>query len=84
MDNQSQGAFCDENHAFPTMPRIAVNALNGSIGDLNIPRHLRDYGITEADIPNLAAGAMKVTRLLANNPRLITLADAIEIYTQAL
>lgn len=61
-----------------------MNALNGSIGDLNVSRHLCDYGVTEEDIANLAAGAMKVTRMLANNPRSITLADAIEIYKQAL
>jgi len=35
-------------------------------------------------IPMLADGVMKVTRLLANNPRALTLEDAKRIYKAAL
>lgn len=48
-----------------------------------IPRRLRDVGVTEADIPLLAADAMKQTRLLVNNPVEIALADAERIYRAA-
>ena len=51
--------------------------------DLRVPRRLRDVGIPENAIPRLAEAAMKVTRLLANNPRKITLEDAIAIYKSA-
>ncbi len=52
--------------------------------DLRVPRHLAEFGVTEADIPRLAEGVMKVTRLLANNPRQIALEDAVDIYRAAL
>ena len=48
-----------------------------------IPRRLSDVGVPESAIPGMAAGAMKVTRLLNNNPRDVTLADAERIYRHA-
>ncbi|MDR0901378.1 MAG: iron-containing alcohol dehydrogenase [Opitutaceae bacterium] len=48
-----------------------------------IPQRLRDTGVPEADLPRLAQEAMKVTRLLKNNPRELTAADALEIYRAA-
>ncbi|UCF84624.1 MAG: iron-containing alcohol dehydrogenase [Desulfobacteraceae bacterium] len=62
----------------------AIDAIERLAEDLRVPRHLADFGITEKDIPELAEGAMKVTRLLANNPRTMTLEDAKEIYKAAL
>lgn len=62
----------------------AVEALRILSQDLQIPAHLSDFGVKDADIPNLAAGVMKVTRLLANNPREMTQADAEAIYRQML
>jgi len=62
----------------------AVNAMRTLAQDLQIPAHLSDFGISEADIPMLAAGVMKVTRLLANNPRNMSQADAESIYRQVL
>lgn len=59
---------------------MAVEALRVLSRDLQIPAHLSDFGVEEEDIPNLADGVMKVTRLLANNPREITRADAEAIY----
>ena len=52
--------------------------------DLNVPQHLRDFGVKKEDIPGLAAGALRVTRLLANNPRRVCLEDAKRIYGKAL
>lgn len=48
-----------------------------------IPLRLRDVGIPEANLPRLATEAMKVTRLLKNNPRDLTAADAERIYRAA-
>ncbi len=45
---------------------------------------LQQVGITEADLDQLADDAMKQTRLLGNNPRELTRADARAIYAAAL
>lgn len=62
----------------------AVTALTELAEDLRVPQHLSEYGVKDADVPNLAAGVMLVTRLLANNPRRMTRDDAEVIYRQAL
>jgi alcohol dehydrogenase len=49
-----------------------------------IERTLQQVGITEADLDRLADDAMLQTRLLGNNPRELTRADARAIYTAAL
>lgn len=50
---------------------------------VNLPAKLREVGIKESDLPRLAAAAMKQTRLLVNNPREVTEADALRIYQAA-
>ncbi|MEI8087229.1 MAG: iron-containing alcohol dehydrogenase [Paludibacter sp.] len=49
-----------------------------------IPQRLSDIGITLDILPELADIAMNVTRLLNNNPRIVTRKDAIEIYKKLL
>lgn len=61
-----------------------IERLEGMAEETGIPRRLREVGVTEADIPRLAADAMKQTRLLVNNPVEIALADAERIYRAAL
>ncbi|MGZ3493319.1 MAG: iron-containing alcohol dehydrogenase [Thermodesulfobacteriota bacterium] len=61
----------------------AVKFVERLSDDLRVPRRLRDVGIPEKAIPGLAEAAMKVTRLLANNPRKMTLEDAAAIYKSA-
>ena len=61
-----------------------VDAIERLAEDLRVPNHLAEFGVEENDISGLAEGAMKVTRLLANNPRIMTLEDAKEIYRAAL
>lgn len=51
--------------------------------DLGLPQRLREAGVPEADLPMLAADAMKQTRLLVNNPRAVSEADALAIYRAA-
>ncbi|MEP3671058.1 MAG: iron-containing alcohol dehydrogenase, partial [Roseibium sp.] len=52
--------------------------------NLGLHTRLRDVGIGKKDLPKLASDAMKQTRLLVNNPKEITEADAFEIYRAAL
>ncbi|MFC3050859.1 iron-containing alcohol dehydrogenase [Kordiimonas pumila] len=55
-----------------------------SIADtVGIERQLRQMRIQETDVEGLAADAMRQTRLLVNNPREVTLADARAIYEAA-
>jgi len=61
----------------------AVKFVERLSDDLRVPRRLRDVGIPEKAIQGLAEAAMKVTRLLANNPRKMTLEDAAAIYKSA-
>ena len=62
----------------------SVNALRALVTDLKVPQRLSEFGVKEQHIPALAEGVMKVTRLLANNPRELTLADAEDIYHRVL
>ena len=50
---------------------------------LGLPQRLRDVGVAAADLPRCAEEAMKQTRLLVNNPRPVTEADARAIYEAA-
>ncbi|RLB73407.1 MAG: alcohol dehydrogenase [Deltaproteobacteria bacterium] len=63
---------------------LTIKAMQELSDDLQLPKNLSDYGVKEADIPLLAEGVMKVTRLLANNPRILTQKDAEAIYRQVL
>ncbi|CAN5733662.1 iron-containing alcohol dehydrogenase [soil metagenome] len=58
----------------------AMAALATRVG---IQTRLRDVGVQQKDIEQLASDAMLQTRLLGNNPREVTLVDARTIYTAA-
>jgi alcohol dehydrogenase class IV len=60
-----------------------LDAIEQLLIDLNLPLRLRDLKVPEEAIPGMAQGVLKVTRLLANNPRRITLEDAERIYRNA-
>jgi alcohol dehydrogenase class IV len=49
-----------------------------------IARTLREVGIAASDLDRLTDDAMLQTRLLGNNPRVVTRADARAIYAAAL
>lgn len=59
----------------------AMEALASRVG---IATRLRDVGIQEKDLDQLASDAMLQTRLLGNNPRTMTFDDARAIYAAAL
>jgi alcohol dehydrogenase len=48
-----------------------------------VPQRLRDVKVPETDLPRLAREAAKIQRLLKNNPREVTEADALAIYREA-
>ncbi len=52
--------------------------------ECGLPRGLSACGVPASAVPRMAVGAMKVTRLLKNNLRELTVADAEQIYTAAL
>jgi alcohol dehydrogenase class IV len=60
-----------------------IDFLNELIHECGLPKGLGSLGITQSELPHLASGALKVQRLLKNNLREVTLADAIEIYGSA-
>ena len=61
-------------------PDVIIEKLRELNAVLDIPKSLKELNIPETAITQLSEGAMKVTRLLANNPRKITLEDAKMIY----
>lgn len=69
----------DEEVALAGIERISEISKN-----CGIPQHLSEIGIMEDDLPELADIAMNVTRLLKNNPRVVTREDAISIFKNIL
>tara|TARA_R110002020_G_scaffold16871_68_gene59808 strand:- start:6452 stop:7612 length:1161 start_codon:yes stop_codon:yes gene_type:complete len=76
---------------FPDLAEIGAQgraaAFADQLQDLSIrcglPRRLRDVDIPESALEMMADDAMKQTRLLVNNPRTVTRADALAIYRAA-
>lgn len=62
---------------------LLIFALRELIEDVMLPATLRQAGVKVADLEMLAADAMLQQRLLVNNPREITYADALGIYRVA-
>jgi alcohol dehydrogenase len=58
--------------------------LDALLAELGIDRRLGSYGIGAEDLDRLAEDALKQQRLLVNNPREVTLADARAIYAARL
>lgn len=63
--------------------RKGVEKIRELITACDIPSMLREVSIPRDAIPAMAKDALKIQRLLKNNPRLITEEDAIHIYTEA-
>ncbi|WP_342648400.1 iron-containing alcohol dehydrogenase [Mucilaginibacter sp. CSA2-8R] len=60
-----------------------VEKIKSLIKDCGVPDKLSKLGIPPEAIPQMAEDALKITRLLNNNPREVTLSDAIAIYEEA-
>ncbi|MCL6560971.1 MAG: iron-containing alcohol dehydrogenase [Firmicutes bacterium] len=63
---------------------LAVKAISELVADVGIPQSLRDVGVGEEDIEFLTLSAEKQTRLLTNNPRVMTRKDIETIYRKTL
>ncbi|MBN1125247.1 MAG: iron-containing alcohol dehydrogenase [Sedimentisphaerales bacterium] len=60
-----------------------INAVKTLIRDIGIPSRLSDLNIPEEALEGMAVATMDVTRLLANNPRTLTLDDVRGIWRDA-
>jgi len=62
----------------------APKAVRALYQDLKIPQSLTELKVPRDGIPAMAKAAMNVTRLMANNPRTMTVQDVEKIYQKAL
>lgn len=70
--------------SFPKPAAAFVDFMSALVADMPMAQTLRAVGIAEKDLDMLAGDALKVQRLLINNPRDVTLADARALYVEAL
>ena len=64
--------------------KIAAEACRLLSLDVGIPQRMREVGIKPEHLADLVDGAMKMTRLWANNPRQVSTEDARAILEKAL
>lgn len=57
-----------------------VAEIAGYVHRLPVPKSLKEVGINEASLPELAAEAMEQERLMANNPKALKLEEVCAIY----
>jgi len=62
---------------------LAVAAIQELLDTIRVSHQIRDYGIPEADLPKLTAGAMNQVRLFVPNPRDLNEEDVAAIYREA-
>ena len=60
-----------------------TEAIKALAKDIGIPLHLRDLGVPREALEGMAVATMDVTRLLANNPRPLTLDEVRQIWQNA-
>lgn len=60
-----------------------VETIERLSAEVGTNKKMRDYGVTQSDLPSMAEDALKVTRLMNNNPRKMTVDDALAIYQAA-
>ena len=63
--------------------REGVNAFKKLAQDIGIPIHLREVGVPQSALEELAVASMDVTRLLNNNAKTLTLDDVRSIWNNA-
>ena len=74
---------CDKQASDEATAYAGVQKIRELIKACGIPATLKEVNVPESAIPQMAADAMKIQRLLKNNPREITEPDAISIYKAA-
>jgi alcohol dehydrogenase class IV len=60
-----------------------VAAISERVAAMPYAQSLQAAGVKREDLPMLAQDAMKIGRLLVNNPRDVTLEDALTLYQAA-
>ena len=75
---------CERQADDKTTACAGVRKIKDLIKACGIPATLKEVNVPESAIPQMAADAMKIQRLLKNNPREITETDAVDIYANAL
>lgn len=63
--------------------KAGIEKIRSLIAQCGIPATLKAVSIPKEAIPQMAKDALKIQRLLKNNPREITEQDAVDIYTAA-
>lgn len=61
-----------------------VAAMTQLVADMPMEQRLTQVGVRRQDVERMATDAMKVSRLLVNNPRDVTHQDAVDLYLMAL
>ncbi len=61
-----------------------ISWMEGIVKHLDIPTSYREWGVKEEDLPGLVEAGMQQQRLLVNNMRPVTAADAEAIYRQVI
>lgn len=74
---------CEKQNSDEATAYAGVQKIRELIKACAIPATLKEVNVPESAIPQMAADAMKIQRLLKNNPREITEADAVTIYKAA-
>lgn len=74
---------CEEADTFLETAYRGVAKIRQIIKECGIPATLKEVGVPQEAIPQLAKDALKIQRLLKNNPRLIEEHDAIAIFESA-
>jgi alcohol dehydrogenase len=60
-----------------------IDAIKNLITDIQLPIKMREIGVTESDIPEMARLSMPMLQSMPWNPRSVTLEDLIEVYRKA-
>jgi alcohol dehydrogenase class IV len=74
---------CERKKTDAATAYAGVERIRELIKACGIPATLKEVSVPESAIPQMAVDAMKIQRLLKNNPRLIEEKDAIAIYKAA-
>ncbi|VXD04690.1 Alcohol dehydrogenase [Pseudomonas sp. 8Z] len=60
--------------------RKLIEQISAWTATLDIPQNLRDFGVAEEHLADMAVAASKVTRLMTNNPKALSLDDIEQLY----
>lgn len=74
----------DGNRALTTAEKAQymIHTMEALVKHLDIPTSLQDFGVPKEDLEGLVKAGMEVQRLLVNNMRVVTAADARQIYLE--